>query len=172
MANVLIKREVAARNVDAWNRNAKADVDIENGSIMVLSARSDEKDEDEMEVWTAEKPTAASTGVWMAAASEVVTTATGDLQFRNIVVDPRYFTNVANVVFSVFKPQIGDIVEMTLGASDKDYLVAGTDFVLETADAAGEGFALHKIDTSVLHIGTRDLVKSPITTYIYEVVKN
>lgn len=174
--NVVIKRRVAAHNVDAMNRTVKADVDIENGSIMVLDTRSTVDGEDE--VWVASKPTAASLGVWMAKSSEVVMTSVAidgadTLNFKGIVDDPRAFTNVAGLVFDAFKPAVGDLIEMTLGAdTGADYLVAGTDYALEKATAAGDGFAMKKVGTSILHIGSAKLVKTPVKTYIYEVAAN
>jgi len=173
--NVVIKRRVAAHNVDAMNRTVKADVDIENGSIMLLDARSTVDGEDE--VWIASKPTADSLGVWMAKSSEVVITSVTindneKLDFKGIVDDPRAFTNVAGLVFDAFQPRKGDIIEMTLGADDSDYLVAGADYPLETASAAGTGFAMKKVGTSILHIGSAKLVKTPVKTYIYEVAAN
>ena len=63
--NVVIKRMVAAHNVDALNRSVKcASADLENGSIFELKTRS--TDEGEGEVWIATAPTAATaTGLWM-----------------------------------------------------------------------------------------------------------
>lgn len=173
--NVVIKRRVAAHNVDAMNRTVKADVDIENGSIMVLDSRSTVDGEDE--VWVASKPTASSLGVWMAKSSEVVITSVAidgadTLDFKGVIDDPRAFTNKAGLVFDAFKPAVGDLIEMTLGDAEKNYLIAGTDYALETATAAGDGFAMKKVGTSILHIGSAKLVKTPVKTYIYEVAAN
>lgn len=174
MANVVIKRVVAARNVDALNRSAIATADLENGSVFTLTERSTVDGEDE--VWTVGTPTATSTGIWMAATSEVVTTTVGEgdyqVQYRGIVVDPRNFTNVAGIVFSAFQPKIGDVIEMTMGDATNDYLNVAADTTLEAATAAGTGFSMHKIGTSILHIGNASLVKTPVTTYLYEVVNN
>lgn len=172
--NVVIKRRVAAHNIDALNRAVVATEDLENGSIFTLAERSTTDGEDE--VWKAVKPTATPSNVWMAKSSEVTITTVGEgdyaLQMKGIVEDPRMFTNVKGLVFDAFKPQVGDIIEMTLGEDGKDYLVAQASYTLKADSAAGDGFAMHKVGTGVLHIGSASLVKAPVKTYIYEVVAN
>lgn len=173
--NVVIKRRVAAHNIDALNRNFVATEDLENGSIFTLTGRSTTDGEDE--VWNVAKPTDASLGVWMANSSEVTITTVGEgdyaLQMKGIVEDPRMFTNVKGIVGDCFKPQVGDIIEMTLGNDTNKYLVAANnDYKLHVASGAGSGFAMHQVGTSILHIGSAKLVKTPVKTYIYEVVAN
>lgn len=174
--NVVIKRRVAAHNIDALNRSFVAAEDIENGSIFTLSERATTDTGDE--VWKPAKPTATSKGVWMAKSSEVVLVKIGDgtdaevLNMKGVVEDPRMFTNVAGFVGDCFKPQVGDIIEMTKGDDTKTYLVADTTYALKADTAAGTGFAMHKVGTGILHIGSAKLVKTPVKTYIYEVVAN
>lgn len=172
--NVVIKRRVAAHNIDALNRAVVATVDLENGSVFTLEARSNVEGEDE--VWKATQPTAGAKNVWMAKSSEVTITTIGKgdyaLQMKGIVEDPRMFTNVKGLVFDAFKPQVGDIIEMTLGDDEKEYLVADASYTLKAETAPGSGFAMHKVGTSILHIGSAKLVKTPVKTYIYEVVAN
>ena len=179
MANVVIKRRVVAHNVDALNRSVVAEQDLENGTVFELLTRSDVDGEDE--VWKATAPTTAATatGLWMAKASEVILSKVGSgdtaIEMLGIVEDPRNFVNVAGRVFSAFKPQTGDIIEMTLGQdSGGDYLIPqDTKFTL-IANAADNatGFSMHKVDTGILHIGSAGFVKTPVKTYIYEVVRN
>ena len=173
--NVVIKRRVAAHNIDALNRTFVATEDLENGSIFTLTERSTTDGEDE--VWKVAKPTANSLGVWMAKSSEVTITTVGEgdyaLQMKGIVEDPRMFTNVKGIVGDCFKPQVGDIIEMTLGDDTNKYLVADAAYKLKAAaDAPSKGFAMHQVGTSILHIGSAKLVKTPVKTYIYEVVAN
>lgn len=172
--NVVIKRRVAAHNIDALNRTFVATEDLENGSIFTLTERSTTDGEDE--VWKVAKPTATSLGVWMAKSSEVTITTVGEgdyaLQMKGIVEDPRMFTNVKGLVGDCFKPQVGDMIEMTLGDDTNKYLVADAAYKLKAAAAAGDGFAMHQVGTSILHIGSAKLVKTPVKTYIYEVVAN
>ena len=172
--NVVIKRRVAAHNIDALNRTFVATDDLENGSIFTLTERSTTDGEDE--VWKVAKPTASSRGVWMAKSSEVTITTVGEgdyaLQMKGIVEDPRMFTNVKGLVGDCFKPQVGDIIEMTLGDDTNKYLVADTAYKLTAAATPGDGFAMHQVGTGILHIGSAKLVKTPVKTYIYEVVAN
>lgn len=172
--NVVIKRRVAAHNIDALNRTFVATEDLENGSIFTLTERSTTDGEDE--VWKVAKPTATSLGVWMAKSSEVTITTVGEgdyaLQMKGIVEDPRMFTNVKGLAGDCFKPQVGDMIEMTLGDDTDKYLVADAAYKLKVADAAGSGFAMHQVGTNILHIGSAKLVKTPVKTYIYEVVAN
>ena len=173
--NVVIKRRVAAHNIDALNRAVVATEDLENGSVFTLEGRSDVEGEDE--VWKAVKPTGAIKGLWMAKSSEVTITTIGKddyaLQMKGIVEDPRMFTNVKGLVFDAFKPQVGDIIEMTLGDDTKKYLVPeASSFTLKADATAGDGFAMHQVGTGILHIGSAKLVKTPVKTYIYEVVAN
>lgn len=174
--NVVIKRRVAAHNIDALNRTFVATEDLENGSIFTLTERSTTDGEDE--VWKVAKPTATSLGVWMAKSSEVTITKVGEgtgadvLMMKGIVEDPRMFTNIAGLVGDCFKPQVGDMIEMTLGDDTDKYLVADVAYKLKVASAAGDGFAMHQVGTSILHIGSAKLVKTPVKTYIYEVVAN
>ena len=172
--NVVIKRRVAAHNIDALNRTFVATEDLENGSIFTLTERSTTDGDDE--VWKVAKPTATSLGVWMAKSSEVTITTVGEgdyaLQMKGIVEDPRMFTNVKGLVGDCFKPQVGDMIEMTLGDDTDKYLVADAAYKLKVADTAGDGFAMHQVGTSILHIGSAKLAKTPVKTYIYEVVAN
>lgn len=175
MANVLIKRRVASQNVDSLNRTVIAESDVENGNVFELLTRSENDGEDE--VWNATAPTTATkaTGLWMAGASEIVITKVGNLEFKGIVEDPREFVNVKGRVFSAFKPMPGDIIEMTLGAtSEGDYLIPqDSQMALKTSSSDNEtGFSMKKVGTSVLHIGSGALSKTPVPTYIYEVVRN
>lgn len=173
--NVVIKRRVAAHNIDALNRTVVATEDLENGSVFTLEERSDVEGEDE--VWKAVEPTGAIKGLWMAKSSEVTITTIGEgdyaLQMKGIVEDPRMFTNVKGLVFDAFKPQVGDIIEMTLGDDTDKYLVPkASSFTLKADATPGDGFAMHQVGTGILHIGSAKLVKTPVKTYIYEVVAN
>jgi hypothetical protein len=140
----------------------------------------------EGEVWEATAPAAATaTGLWMAWSPEVVITRawegiTGQapaIDMKNVIVDPRAFTNLSGYVFDAFLLVKGDIIEMTgdgiTGIDTATYLVptAGA-FVLAAATEAGTGLSLKKIGTSKLHIGNTALNKPFVTTYKFEVVNN
>lgn len=175
--NVLELAMVSAYNVDALNRTAHCDEDIENGSVFVLNSRSTEAGE--RYVWMATAPAAATdTGLWMAASPEVVITPAGEGDgYRGLTPDPRAFINKAGRNIDAIKLMPGDIIRMTAegiaDADTNDYLVpSASSFKLVSAAAAGDGFALKKIGTTHLRIGQPGIVKTAIPMYEYEVVKN
>ncbi len=174
--NVVIKKRVAAYNVDAYNRTAVCDVDVENGCVFKLSAYS--TNAGESKVWQAEQATETDKGLWMATSPEVVTIKDAmGVEYRGLTKDPRAFVNVAGRMIDVTKLIPGDIIEMT-GANIEnieslDYLVPdASGYKLKASASEGTGMCLHKIGTSILHIGDAALVKSHPTTYKFEVVNN
>lgn len=176
MNNVVIKSRVAAYNVDSYNRTAVCDKDIENGCVFKLTQYS--KTDGEGMVWKAEQAAASDTGLWMATSPEIVNIVDDmGVEYRGLQRDPRAFKNIAGRMIDAIQLQVGDIIEMTCenisSVDSNDYLVpSASDFKLEAASAAGEGLSLHKIGTSILHIGSPMIAKSHPTTYKYEVVKN
>ncbi|HAU85791.1 MAG TPA: hypothetical protein DCW90_09895 [Lachnospiraceae bacterium] len=174
--NVVLQKQVAAYNVDSYNRSVKADEDVENGSVFKLVQKTAEAGE--KVVWKAEQAAAADTGLWMAMSPEIVTVVDAmGVEYRGLNVDPRAYTNVKGKVFDAVLLQKGDIIEMTgeniADVDTKDYLVVdAASMKLKADNAAGDGFALHKVDTGILHIGSAVLAKSHPKTYVYEVVNN
>lgn len=170
MANVVIKRHVAAFNIDTYNRSVIAAADLENGSVFTLDA----KDANEKMCWTPTAPAANGTGLWMATSPEVVYVN----KTQGLTVDPRDFVNKAGRVIDVTFLNVGDIIEMTGdGIADiatNNYLVpdAGK-FVLKSAnEAPASGCYLKKVETSVLHIGEGGIAPTAVPTYIFEVKAN
>lgn len=174
--NVVIKSRVAAYNVDALNRTAVCEADIENGCVFKLTSYS--TTDGEGMVWKAEQAAATDTGLWMATSPEVVVIKDAmGVEYKGLSVDPRAFINNAGKMIDATKLQEGDIIEMTAAninnADTMDYLVPDTaDFKLTGSATAGDGFCLHKIGTSQLHIGGAMIADSHPVTYKYEVIKN
>lgn len=174
--NVVILKQYAAYNVDAYNRTAVCESDIDNGCIFKLTSYSET--EGEGTVWKAEQAAESDKGLWMAVSPEVVTTKVMDgVEIRNLVYDPRAFVNIAGKMIDSIKPIPGDIIEMTgegiSGIDTNNYLVPDTSgFKLKANSSAGTGLSLRKIGKSKLHIGDAALVKKPVTTYKYEVEIN
>lgn len=113
MANcVLVPTKITAMDVDAYNRVGVATEDIPNGTPLVCGVVSDEANQNNVfEVTTA---SAVAAGLWMAYSPEVNVTQDGEYDFKGLVVDPRNFTNVANVPFDMFKPNPGvDMIQVT-----------------------------------------------------------
>lgn len=136
MANtVLVQTQVAAMNVDAYNIDAICTTaNLMNGSVFQRSALSTTAGQGEL--FTAIQP-AADAGLknlWMAYSPEIVNIVTASgLQFRGLSIDPRDFTNLQNVPFTAYKPQVGDLITMTgdgivggLSALTKDQFAVAT----------------------------------------------
>lgn len=167
--NVVIKRQVAATNIDSYNRSAIHTADLPNGSVFALEG----KNATEREVWDVTAPTANQAGLWMATAPEVMYL---NVDFGGSL-DPRLYVNKAGKVFDVTYLVPKDIVEMTgdgiTGIATAKYLVADTTTTLKSATAAPTaGIALKKIGTDTFKIGTGALAPAAIPTYIFEVVAN
>ena len=139
MANtVLVQTMVQADNIDALNRTAKATVAMQNGAPVALAFPTEGeaftatvaqtglvfkigRQEDIIiaseNMLTSEKVTAyllevtSNSGVWLAYSPEVNKNVVGQVYGG---LDPRNFTNLANKPFDVFKPQVGDIIQVTV----------------------------------------------------------
>lgn len=175
--NVVIKTMTQSYNIDAYNRTAVCEEDIENGCVFELKSYS-EVDGEGM-VWKAEKPTAdTAKGLWMATSPEVVITKGFDgAEYKGLTQDPRAFVNIAGKMIDAIYLAPGDIIEMTCdGISDADtngYLVIDANkFKLKSNASATTGLSLRKIGTSRLHIGQAGVAKAPIPTYKYVVEIN
>lgn len=175
--NVVIKTQMQAYNIDAYNRTAVCEEDIENGCVFELNSYSETEGE-EM-VWKAEKPTAnTAKGLWMATSPEVVITKGYDgAEYKGLTPDPRAFINIAGKMIDATFLAVGDIVEMTAegitGADTNNYLVIDANkFKLKSNASATTGLSLRKVGTSRLHIGQGGIAKSSIPTYKYVVEIN
>ena len=178
---VLIPKQIAAMNVDAWNRSCVSSVDVDNGNIVILSGKSTTAGESE--VWTGVTPSTSDglTGVWMAYEPEVVVTVSGSLQFKGLDPNPQNFTNLATKVFSIFKPKIGDIVELTGDGLAGTYIAGTTTHVNATNSTGGlkpvwgnsqtsSVFSMKLLGTGYVSIGSGAINTQRVTTYIFEVV--
>lgn len=176
--NVVIKKQYAAYNIDALNRTAVCDADIDNGCVFKLTSYSENPGEGI--VWKAEQAAATDKGLWMATSPEVVYTSVMDgVELRGLTEDPRAFYNIAGHMIDATCLMPKDIIEMTGEGIDgieeptNTYLVpAAADYKLAVATAAGTGMSLRKIGTSRLHIGGSGIAKGIVPTYKYEVEIN
>lgn len=110
---ILLPRSIAATNNDTWQRSATSASAVDNGYIVFLGARSAVAGEGE--VFVSDCPlTGSLSGCWMVyQGDEVVIT---DSRFKGIDPDIRNFYVPAGDVFSVYKPQVGDIIRVTVPA--------------------------------------------------------
>jgi hypothetical protein len=175
---VLIQNKVAAMNVDSYNRSAVCASDVDNGNVVVLSAKS--ATAGQSEVWTALVPTTSNglTGLWMAYSPEVVVT---DSKYKGLDVDPRNFTNTATYVFDVFKPQLGDVVTMSTDCLAGTYLTGTTTHVNATDSTGalkllwgnsqtGSVLSLKFLAVTYISVGTGTISNQRLAAYQFEVV--
>ena len=170
MANVVIKRSVAATNVDSYNRSAIATVNVPNGSVFSLK----EKDATNELCYVVKAPTSGEKGLWMATSPEVIYVD----KAHGGSADPRDFVNVAGRAIDATYLVPADIIEMTgegiTGIDTAKYLVADTGMTLKAAAAAptAGGLALRKIGTGTLKVGDGAIAPAAIPTYVFEVEAN
>lgn len=178
---VLITKQIASMNVDAWNRSAVSASDVDNGNLVILSGKSGTAGQSE--VWTAVVPSTSDglTGVWMVYEPEVVLTVSGSSKLKGLDPDPRNFYTIAGTVFSVFKPKIGDIVELTADGLAGTYIAGTTTHVNATNSTGGlkpvwgnsqtaSVFSMKLLGTGYVPIGSGAIDSQRVTTYIFEVV--
>lgn len=148
MANsVLIEARVVAQNVDAYNKSARADVDVAGGNLVTLTPSGKQGDD----VFTAKTP-AAGDDVWMAynPSGKYIEDANGN-RYAHLSADPRAYTNIAGDVFGVYKPQVNDEIVVTSDDVDDDTATVGQFYT------QGAGLTLFKAEDK------------PATGLVYEV---
>jgi len=160
---VMLPRAVSAMNVDSLTRNAKIAADIDNGWCVSLSGLTGTSGEGE--VFTAVQPaTATLAALWMADGEGIVLS---DGKYKGINPNVRDFYTPSGKVFTVFKPQVGDIISLTAeclgGTKSSNGFVVGTnaDYKLNWAAAAISGLSLKLLATDYLSL--------PLTGAIAEV---
>ena len=130
MANgVIVESRIQATNIDALNRTAQATVNVAGGGLVSLA----ESETQGNEVWTATAPTSETLGgLWIAYNPAEHLTVVGDKVFAGLSKDPRDYTNVANRPFDVFKPQVGDEIDITEDCVDSSVSSAVKGDILES----------------------------------------
>jgi hypothetical protein len=165
----------AAEN-DALLRKAVCATAIENGMVMQLLTVSATAGEEDVFTATIPSATAGLTQLWMAAEPPVAKATSGTKSYLGLNPDPRDARNEIGEVFTVFKPQIGDIVVLSTDAltgskSTGDYVVAtAADFQLNWAAAAVSGLSLKYLATTKIAIGDGTIAQAGATAYRFEVV--
>lgn len=173
--SILIPTLTTAKNVDALNRSFIGEVDLDNGNVFgkgELSASANES-----QVYEATAPEEL-TGLWMAYSPEdvVLTDGLGN-QFKVGTLDPRAFTNTAGVVFSGFKPQVGDLVLISADGIEGEaaaYAVAAAGSnKLKFAAAAVEGLSFKVVEATYISVASANNIGSQrVTAYLLECVAN
>lgn len=128
---VIILSRTASKNVDAYNLSAVfPSEDVPNGTPFTLKNLSTTQGEGE--VFEVTKATNTSKDVWVAYSPEV-----NRLIENCLTVDPRSFVNKKGLVFDVFKPQAGDIIQVSIDlfgqGKDPETVIGATVVELNTS---------------------------------------
>jgi len=168
---VIVPEKIAAQDVQAWNRSAVAATDYEQCSVGYFSGKSSTAGESE--VWTITAPvTAHLFDLWMMFEPEIMLT---NEKYKGLDPDPRNFLKHDGEIFSVFKPQVGDLILMTADAvtgtkSTNEYVVAtNTAQQLTWAAAAVSGLSLNLIEEDYISIADGSIGGQRVTAYRFEV---
>ena len=177
MKTVLVPTLTAAKNIDIYNASFISASAVQNGSVFGKGAQTDNGSQ----VYNITTPATGSlSGLWMAFSPEdtVITDAAGN-QYKPGINNPQTFENIANVPFSGFKPQVGDLVLMTAeGFSNvigsNTYAVAKNgQMTLEFAAAAITGLSFKVVETSYISIaGVNAIGSQRVPAYLLECVAN
>ena len=177
MNTVLVPTLTAAKNVDIYNGSFISETDLDNGAVF---GKGDLSESGSQVYETVTPATGKLSGLWMAFSPEdtVITDAVGN-QYKIGINDPRTFTNVANVPFSAFKVNVGDLVTMTAegfsnSIGENTYAVAqnGSNQLLFASDAI-DGLSFKVIETTYLSIAGANAIGSQrVTAYLLECVAN
>lgn len=140
----MIESEIAATNVEAYNKDVVATIDVDGGNLVALTPPDTQGDN----VWKAAAPSADSLGnCWMAYNPSMHISEVGNGQFAGLNADPRAYTNLQNYTFTVFKPKLFDEVILSIDCVDTtgtsavagDVLESKADQTLLTRVAAATG---------------------------------
>lgn len=178
--SVFIPMALAAKDIDAWNRSAVSASNIENGNLLKLTTRSATAGEGE--VFTAIAPSTSDglTDLWIAYEPEIVTTVSGSSKYKGLDPDPRNFITLAGVVFSCFKPQLGDIYRVSAdwfsgskGGSDTHANATnstGGFFPVWGTSQTASVFSVKLLATTYISLATGAIGDQRVTAYDVEVV--
>ena len=125
----LIESMIQAKNIDALNRSAISEIDVDGGCLVALTAPT-VKGEDR---WTASVPTTGALGgLWIAYNPSVKYTEVNGKMYAGLSADPRDYTNIKNHTFDAFKPKVGDEIIVTIDDVDDTGAQAVAGDILES----------------------------------------
>ena len=126
---VLIESMIQAKNIDALNRSVKAEIDVDGGNLIALTAPTEQGND----VWTASAPTTGKLGnLWIAYNPCVKYTVVNGKKFAGLSADNRDYTNIKGEVFDAFKPVVGDEIIVTIDDVDATGASAVAGDILES----------------------------------------
>lgn len=128
---VLIESMIQAKNIDALNRSVKANIDVDGGNLIALTAPTEQGND----VWTASAPATGKLGnLWIAYNPCVKYTVVNGKKFAGLSADNRDYTNIKGEVFDAFKPVVGDEIIVTIDDVDATGASAVAGDILESKD--------------------------------------
>lgn len=170
--SVLIQDLVVAKDIDSFNRSAVSASAYENGAVGYFSGKSTTAGE--AEVWTMVAPaTAHLYDLWMAYEPEIVLT---NSQYKGLDPNISNFINPAGKMFSVYKPEIGDLITLTADGITgvkgvNTFIVAADgDPFLNWAAAVVAGLSYKLVGTTYLSLSTGAIDTQRVTAYQFECV--
>lgn len=115
MYGYIITKDIAAENVDAWNRSVvNATTNFDAGSALILTAPTKAEDP-----WQAAAPAGTNLkDVWIAYPPSEYLAQVNDNVYAGLSIDPRSFTNIAGRPFDAFKVMKHDIIGFTKDCFD------------------------------------------------------
>ncbi len=126
---VLIESMIQAKNIDALNRSVKAEIDVDGGNLIALTAPTEQGND----VWTASAPATGKLGnLWIAYNPCVKYTVVNGKKFAGLSADNRDYTNIKGEVFDAFKPVVGDEIIITIDDVDATGASAVAGDILES----------------------------------------
>ena len=126
---VLIESMIQAKNIDALNRSVKANIDVDGGNLIALTAPTEQGND----VWTASAPATGKLGnLWIAYNPCVKYTVVNGKKFAGLSADNRDYTNIKGEVFDAFKPVVGDEIIVTIDDVDDTGASAVAGDILES----------------------------------------
>ena len=126
---VLIESMIQAKNIDALNRSVKAEIDVDGGNLIALTAPTEQGND----VWVASTPTTEKLGnLWIAYNPCVKYTVVNGKKFAGLSADNRDYTNIKGEVFDAFKPVVGDEIIVTIDDVDATGASAVAGDILES----------------------------------------
>ena len=176
---ILLQKSCVANDVVAYNRYAVGDDDIDNGNVFRLdtqNAANSSGSSGYSEVWDVLQSAAEGStldSLWMANQESPNMTVDGSYKYRGMNDDPRNFYNIAGDVFSAFKPQVGDVIELSadnfVNTFDSNvYANSGSSiYTLKWGNSAGSGSQMswQYLATTYFSIGTGAIDNQRVTAY-------
>lgn len=170
---VLIPEQIAAMNIDSYNRSVISSASsIDNGMVFLCTTKNWTSGSG-AEVFNTTAPVTGSlSGLWMAySGDEIVLT---DTRYKGLDPDPRNFYNASGDVFSAYKPQVGDIILVTgeslTGAVSTYANAVNGAMQLTWAATSGAGLSYKLLATKYISLATGSIGEQRVTAYELECI--